>query len=111
MKSFFNSYMADLNFELETEGIHFSEFKHNKKDHTLVIFWQDFGTASIEEARSPKERDHLFIVTPEQVETIGYEVMEGLVENLPSNVSVTLYEEDTLEHTMKDIWFFLNRKR
>ena len=111
MKDFFTKYLSELKYDLILDGENSTEYKNERKNHSLVILWDDLSAEAAVKTGYSTGKDHLYVVTPEQVEEIGYELMEELVQSLPPNVSVTLYEDDSLEHTMKDIWFFLNRAR
>lgn len=101
-------YLMELNYHITYEDRDLLKLKHRKtmKEVAVVVgkipevdFIKDFD----------EKTKYIFAIAEEEVLGFGVDKVATYIEGLPKNVSLTIVADDSLEHWMKDIWFFLNR--
>lgn len=100
-------YFEDLSYRQISEIDGISLYVHNKSGKELLVQY-GLKNNNLPDLDIADNKKFLLILTEPDVNKLGFSLIESYSENLPSNAGIVFFEDDYLEHTMKDIWFFLN---
>lgn len=101
------SYFKGLGYESSYNTETSDTFIHTNGQE-IIVRWGLIDSKLPSEEWNESQK-YLLVLMEDDLETIGIEELEAYSEALPDHVAITIFQEDYIEHIMKDIWFFLNR--
>jgi len=85
-------------------------FSHAVNGHSFILKFVDAAElAGLKDSHDGM--DMLLVLNGDSLKAKDVEVLKSVSETLSERVGVAVYQNDALEHVMKDIWFFLNSVR
>ena len=105
MKEIFINYFEALNYEMqeEKEGIIYFSQKKTSQKVKLILKYYTSGKAPV--FNNDFNGKTIIVMGTSDIDLIGIEYFEKLT---GADSTIIIYDENSIEHTMKDIWFFLN---
>ena len=109
MKKMLCDYFFNLNYTIEQETSGSIRFVHNDSKQVVILDLSFYHAANVPDLQVTGEELQIFIIDEKVVENWDMEVFEKLVIGLPANAAVIPYSNESMEHMMKDIWFFISK--
>jgi hypothetical protein len=108
MKDTIVSYFSNLNYKILDSNNESIIFKHQKTGLVVNANFIDVIKEKLPESKFDPDSKYLFFIDESNLDSNVFSQFETYSDLLPSNVSLVIFSIEYLEHTMKDIWMFLN---
>ncbi len=110
MESLLN-YFAQLDYALLEESSTAVTVRHRGHGQTVELLFVAGDTSLPVDHEWRPDRDYLVVLGEETLTEDGVAAIEKAADLIPENAAMIVWDEESLEHTMKDIWFFLTERQ
>lgn len=106
------NYLTQLDYALLEEGSTAVTVRHRGHGQTVELLFVAADANLPVNREWSRDRDYLIVVDEETLaQEGGVEAIEKAADSIPDNAAMIVWDEESLEHTMKDIWFFLTARQ
>jgi len=109
MKEYIKNYFLGLNYKITDKRDSRISLKHNLNQKEVELLFISNLKENLSEPNFDPDRIYLYIIDESNLDSNDFEIFETYAITLPSNASIIIFSEEYIEHTMKDIWMFLNK--
>ena len=108
MKEIFINYLKGLSYEVQEETDDIILFFHNKMNQKLKLILKYYNSSKAPVFNNDFPGKTIIIMSNSDIDLIGIESFEKYEKEAVTDSTIIIYDESCIEHTMKDMWFFLN---